>query len=59
MNMESPVDYSSAINIDAEQCVIAAVMANNAVLGARLSFLEPDHFSEEIHQKIYARRSTP
>jgi replicative DNA helicase len=54
MNMEAPADYSSAINIDAEQCVIAAVMANNATLGARLSFLEPEHFSEEIHQKIFS-----
>ena len=40
-------------NIEIEQCVIGALLANNSVWGRVGGFLESRHFSEPLHQRIY------
>ncbi|WP_039189880.1 DnaB-like helicase N-terminal domain-containing protein [Aureimonas altamirensis] len=46
-------ELMDATNIDAEQSVLGAVMMDNALIGSRLPFLEPEHFSEQFHQKLF------
>jgi replicative DNA helicase len=40
-------------NIEAEQALIGAVLVNNEAFYRVSDFLEPEHFFEPIHQKIY------
>src|SRR6187402_1176459 len=40
-------------NIEAEQALLGAILINNEALYRVSDFLEPDHFFETIHQKIY------
>jgi len=40
-------------NIEAEQALLGAIMVNNEAMDRVASFLDPDHFYEPIHQKIY------
>src|ERR1700738_260768 len=40
-------------NIDAEQALLGAIMINNDALGVVDRLIEPEHFFEPIHQKIY------
>lgn len=40
-------------NIEAEQALIAALMHNNAALEKVDEFLQPYHFSDHLHQRIY------
>ncbi len=40
-------------SIEAEQAVLGALLLNNSVYGQIASILEPEHFAEEIHARIY------
>src|SRR3974377_2606613 len=40
-------------NIEAEQALLGAVLVNNEAFYRVSDFLEPEHFFEPIHQKIY------
>ena len=45
-------------NVDAEQAVIGAVLVNNEAWHAIGGHLAPEHFTEEIHQRIWTVAST-
>jgi replicative DNA helicase len=40
-------------NIDAEQALLGAVLVNNDAYYRVSDFLEPDHFFEDLHRRIY------
>src|ERR1700757_3390512 len=54
-----PADEPAALyppaphNIEAEQALLGAILVNNEALYRVSDFLEPVHFFEPIHQKIY------
>lgn len=51
---ETKPDYRQAPhNIEAEQALLGAVLVNNEAFYRVSDFLEPRHFFEPIHQKIY------
>jgi len=41
-------------NVEAEQEILGAILVNNDALYKVQSFLEPEHFSEGLHQRLYA-----
>ncbi len=40
-------------NIDAEQALLGAILVNNEAMDRVAGFLQPEHFYEPIHQKIF------
>ncbi len=40
-------------NVEAEQALIGAVLVNNDAFDRVSDFLKPDHFSEELHRRIF------
>jgi len=50
---ETPVFRAAPHNIEAEQALLGAVLVNNEAFYRVSDFLEPVHFFEPIHQKIY------
>lgn len=51
---EAKPDYRQAPhNIEAEQALLGAVLVNNEAFYRVSDFLEPRHFFEPVHQKIY------
>src|SRR5438094_7162015 len=40
-------------NIEAEQALLGAILVNNEALYRVSDFLEPAHFFEPVHQRIY------
>ena len=40
-------------NIEAEQALLGALLVNNDAYYRVSDFLEPEHFSEDIHRRIY------
>ena len=40
-------------NVEAEQALLGAVLINNDAFDRVSDFLKPDHFSEEIHRRIF------
>ena len=46
-------DELSPVNIEAEQAVLGAILIHNDTIGALSSALRPEHFSEDIHRRIY------
>jgi len=40
-------------NIEAEQALLGAVLMNNTAYSTVANFLQPDHFYEPLHQKIF------
>jgi replicative DNA helicase len=40
-------------NLEAEQALLGAILANNEACDRVSSFLTPDHFSEAVHARIY------
>ena len=44
---------SAPHNIEAEQALLGAILVNNEAFYRVSDFLEPEHFFEPIHQKIY------
>src|SRR5690242_14540427 len=53
--IEEPVQLfrSAPHNIEAEQALLGAILVNNEAFYRVSDFLEPAHFFEPIHQKIY------
>ena len=54
----SPQYRMAPHNIEAEQALLGAVLVNNEALYRVGDFLEPQHFFEPIHQKIYELASS-
>src|ERR1700754_239671 len=51
---ESKPNYRTAPhNIEAEQALLGAILVNNEAFYRVSDFLEPRHFFEPVHQKIY------
>ena len=44
---------SAPHNIEAEQALLGAILVNNEAFYRVSDFLDPEHFFEPIHQKIY------
>jgi replicative DNA helicase len=40
-------------NIEAEQALLGAILVNNEAFDRVSDFLKPEHFSEELHRRIY------
>ena len=40
-------------NVEAEQALLGAILVNNDAFDRVSDFLQPEHFSEEIHRRIY------
>jgi len=49
----TPLYRSAPHNIEAEQALLGAILVNNEAYYRVSDFLEPRHFLEPIHQKIY------
>src|SRR6266478_784387 len=49
----APLYRTAPHNIEAEQALIGAILVNNEALYRVSDFLEPNHFFEPAHQKIY------
>ena len=50
---DTPVFRAAPHNIEAEQALLGAILVNNEAFYRVSDFLEPQHFFEPIHQKIY------
>jgi replicative DNA helicase len=55
---ETPVFRAAPHNIEAEQAVLGAILVNNEAFYRVSDFLEPQHFFEPIHQKIFELASS-
>ena len=44
---------SAPHNVEAEQALLGAILVNNEAFYRVSDFLEPAHFFEPIHQKVY------
>ena len=52
-------DYRQAPhNIEAEQALLGAILVNNEACDRVTGFLEPDHFHEAVHARIFEAAST-
>jgi replicative DNA helicase len=49
----APLYRSAPHNIEAEQALLGAILVNNEALYRVSDFLNPEHFFEPIHQKIF------
>ncbi|MGB9397202.1 MAG: DnaB-like helicase N-terminal domain-containing protein, partial [Pseudolabrys sp.] len=49
----APLYRSAPHNIEAEQALLGAILVNNEAYYRVSDFLEPAHFFEPIHQKVY------
>src|SRR6202000_3329803 len=49
----SPLFRSAPHNIEAEQALLGAILVNNEAFYRVSDFLEPKHFFETIHQRIF------
>src|SRR5467141_3164014 len=49
----TPAYRTAPHNIEAEQSVLGAILVNNDAFYRVSDFLEPRHFFEPIHQKVY------
>lgn len=60
MNAPTPATWAMQppSNVEAEQAVIGAVLVNNAAWHAIGDRLKPEHFTQEIHQRIWEVAST-
>src|SRR5882757_2628816 len=54
----TPVFRAAPHNIEAEQALLGAILVNNEAFYRVSDFLEPVHFFEPIHQKIYELASS-
>ena len=53
VDQPAPLFRSAPHNIEAEQALLGAILVNNEAFYRVSDFLEPVHFFEPIHQKIY------
>src|SRR6201993_1604157 len=54
----TPTYRSAPHNIEAEQLLLGAILVNNDAFYRVSDFLEPKHFFETVHQKIYETASS-
>jgi replicative DNA helicase len=54
----TPVYRAAPHNIEAEQALLGAILVNNEAFYRVSDFLEPGHFFEPLHQKIYELSSS-
>lgn len=52
-NMETPEITSLPQNIEAEQALLGAILANNKAFEKVSEFLKPQHFADSMHAKIF------
>ena len=45
-------------NLEAEQALLGAILANNDAADRVTAFLGPEHFSEAVHARIYEAATT-
>ena len=51
---ENEIPYRVAPhNVEAEQALLGAILVNNEAYDRVSDFLKPEHFSEELHRRIY------
>ena len=50
---DAPAYRTPPHNIDAEQALLGAILVNNDAYDRVSDFLRPEHFSEELHRRIY------
>jgi replicative DNA helicase len=50
---EAPVPRVAPHNVEAEQALLGAILVNNDAFDRVSDFLHPEHFSEELHRRIY------
>src|SRR6478609_3832492 len=50
---DTPVFRAAPHNIEAEQALLGAILVNNEAFYRVSDFLEPIHFSEDVHRRIY------
>ncbi len=50
---ETPTYRLAPHNIEAEQALLGAILVNNDAFDRISDFLRPEHFSEEIHKRIF------
>ncbi|WP_455477438.1 replicative DNA helicase [Bartonella sp. B41] len=50
---DSPSFRQLPYNIEAEQALLGAILVNNDALDRVSDFLKPEHFFEQLHQKLY------
>jgi len=51
---QSPPDYrQTPFDLEAEQALLGAILVNNEAFERVSTFLEPEHFHEPLHQRIY------
>ncbi|MGD9542489.1 replicative DNA helicase [Methylocystis sp.] len=50
---EAPAYRAPPHNIEAEQALLGAILVNNDAFDRVSDFLKPEHFSEELHRRIY------
>jgi len=53
LEVATPAYRSAPHNIEAEQALLGAILVNNEALYRVSDFLEPEHFFEPIHQRIF------
>src|SRR6201995_4569851 len=49
----APPQRAAPQNVEAEQALLGAILVNNEAFYRVSDFLEPEHFFEPLHQKIY------
>src|SRR6478752_7865960 len=55
---ETPTFRSPPHNLEAEQALLGAILVNNEACDRVSSFLDPSHFFEAVHARIYEAAST-
>src|ERR1700738_196507 len=48
-----PAFRLAPLNIEAEQALLGAILVNNDAFDRVSDFLKPEHFSEEVHRRIF------
>ena len=51
--LAEPAFRSAPHNIEVEQALLGAILVNNDAFDRVSDFLQPEHFSEELHRRIY------
>ena len=51
---QASIALSGPINLEIEQQVLGSILINNDVLAYVIPVLKPEHFSEELHQRVYS-----
>lgn len=53
MRLSAPFDLPKPYDIDIEQQLLGQLLMNNDAVERLIGFLEPEHFAEPMHQRIY------